>query len=144
MCCCLGMHCITQRTLSLGWRWPQAKAIAEKGQNNFCPQCLALCRSPRPSHQPWPLSSLHFPSSAVGHLVMELLSSFILPPFWLSTGALCSKETLANEHISSFPAPELSQPSSSFCHLMLPFALALFLLTLPLASGSAPCSPNTF
>lgn len=43
-----------------------------------------------------------------------------------------------------FPAPELSPPSSSLCHLMLPFALALFLLNLPLASGSAPCNPSTF
>lgn len=132
--------------------------ITEKRQNKFSPQCLALCSSPQVPQAILPaVATFQHPlpllcSPAAGYLVIKLVSSFILPPVLaLNRSSLfSSKETLAKEHISSFPfsspfpAPDLSPPSSSLRHLMLPSALALSLLTLPLASGFPPHSPGTF
>lgn len=60
--------------------------MAEKGQNKFSPQCLALCSSPQVPQVILPaVATFQHPlallcSPAVGDLVIKLISSFILPP----------------------------------------------------------------
>lgn len=132
--------------------------IAEKGQNKFPPQSLALSSSPHCSSDR-PTSLGHLPAFTFPPLLSccgishDKADFLVHPPPGLAlnrSSLFSSKETLAKEHISYFPfssplpAPDLSPPSSSLCHLMLPSPLAPFLLTLPLASGSPSHSPSTF